>query len=70
MKKFEVLTALRHLGCELTDSDRIFIREETSKLQNSTSLNGFNITDSLNDFGKNILITLHLKIYYDWSLNC
>jgi len=52
IKKFEVLTALRHLGCELTDSDKIFIREKTSKLQSSTPQNGFNITDSLNDFGK------------------
>lgn len=53
-KKLEVLTALRHLGCELTDSDKIFIQEETSKLQNSTSSNGFNIPDSLNGFGINI----------------
>lgn len=46
-----MLTALRHLGCELTDNDKMFVQEETRKLQNSTSPNGFNITDSLNGFG-------------------
>lgn len=50
--QLEVLTALRHLGCELINSDKIFIQEETRKLQSSTSSNGFNIPDSLNGFGK------------------
>lgn len=51
IKQLEVLTALRHLGCELSDNDKIFIQEETSKLQSNGSSVGFNITDSLNGFG-------------------
>lgn len=54
-QKLEVLTALRHLGCELSDSDKIFIQEETSKFQKSTSSNGFNI-DSLNGFGMHFVL--------------
>uniref|UniRef100_A0A2S2NID9 Protein LZIC n=1 Tax=Schizaphis graminum TaxID=13262 RepID=A0A2S2NID9_SCHGA len=57
-QKLEVLTALRHLGSELTDSDKIFIREATSKLQSSMSSNGFNITDSLNGFDFNMFLKL------------
>ncbi|XP_003247066.1 protein LZIC [Acyrthosiphon pisum] len=57
-QKLEVLTALRHLGCELTDSDKMFIREETSKLQSSMPSNGFNISDSLNGFDFNMFLKL------------
>lgn len=49
--KFEVLTALKHLGCELTDSNKIFLQEETSKLQSSSLSNSFNIPDSLDGLG-------------------
>lgn len=59
--KLEVLTALRHLGCELTDSDKIFVQEETCKLQNSTSSNGFNISDTLDEFGENIILLTKKK---------
>lgn len=55
--KLEVLTALRHLGCELTDSDKIFIQEETSIIQNSTSSNGFNIPDT-DGFGEIIMLLI------------
>lgn len=60
IKQLEVLTALRHLGCELSDNDKIFIREQTSKLQSNGSSVGFDITDSLNGFGAFIfLIFIH-----------
>lgn len=52
---------MRHLGCELTVTDKMFIQEETSKLQNSMASNGFNITDSLNGFGKKFLFVLSYK---------
>lgn len=57
-QKLEVLTALRHLGCELTDSDKMFVREETSKLHDSTSSSGFNIPDSLNGFDFNTFLKI------------
>ncbi|XP_050523274.1 protein LZIC-like [Daktulosphaira vitifoliae] len=57
-QKFEVLTALRHLGCKLTDTDKIFIQEEMRKLPNNTSIVGFNITDSLNGFDFNSFLRM------------
>lgn len=60
--KFEVLTALRLFGCELTDSDKIFMREEMCKLQNSTSSNGFNIPDIVDGIGENIMLILAKKL--------
>lgn len=54
---------MRHLGCELTDSDKLFIREETSKLQSNVSSNGFNISDSLNGFGMNNSLFKSLKLF-------
>lgn len=62
VKQLEVLTALRHLGCQLSDSDKIFIREETSKLQSDGSSVGFNITDSLNGFGACIILCLLIVV--------
>ncbi|XP_025194014.1 protein LZIC-like [Melanaphis sacchari] len=56
-QKLEVLTALRHLGCELTDNDKVFIREETSKLQSNVPSNGFNIPDSY-EFDFNMFLKL------------
>jgi hypothetical protein len=40
---------LKHLGCELTDSDKIFIREETNKPQNNLLPSGFKLLE--NGFG-------------------
>lgn len=57
--KLEVLTALKHLGCELTVGDKMFIQEEMSKFQNSTSSNGFNIPDTLDGFGENIVLLFY-----------
>lgn len=54
---------MRHLGCELTDSDKIFIREETSKLQSSMPSNGFNISDSLNGFGMKFPLFQSYKLF-------
>ncbi|XP_050436584.1 protein LZIC-like [Adelges cooleyi] len=57
-QKFEVLTALRHLGCELTDMDNIFVQEEIGKYQKTPSSGGFNITDNINGFDFNTLFKL------------
>ncbi|VVC27641.1 Beta-catenin-interacting ICAT [Cinara cedri] len=58
-QKLEVLTALRHLGCELTDVDKIFVQEESCKIQNSTSSNGFNIPDTLDGFDFNMFLKVN-----------
>lgn len=61
---------MRHLGCELTDSDKIFIQEETSKLQSNVSSNGFNISDSLNGFGmNNSLFKSHKLFVYKYCID-
>lgn len=54
--KLEILIALKHLGCELTDSDKMFIREETSKPQSSSLSSDFKISE--NGYGMNILLLI------------
>ncbi|XP_025411236.1 protein LZIC-like [Sipha flava] len=54
-QKLEILIALKHLGCELTDSDKIFIREETNKPQNNLLPSGFKLLE--NGFDLNIFDT-------------
>lgn len=53
--KLEILIALKHLGCELTDSDKIFIREESSKPQSNLLSSGFKLSE--NGFGKHFLLS-------------
>lgn len=58
-----MLTSLLNLGYELSDSEKIFIREETNKFQNNSSSNGFNIPDTINGLGMNILFNNIYCIY-------